>query len=227
MASNSPMQVPSLSAVLSLINKSSALTQWASNLAADYFRDNLNHGSRINQHDIDRLHREARFAHKRKSQEALDVGTAVHKYAENFAQYQINGGDEPEIPLDEQTLNGVLAFLDWVNRHNVVFHKSEMQLYSWDLHLAGTCDTIFSCDGNVVLGDFKTAKAIYPEYHYQISFYRYAYEKLYHPVDGMAIIRFDKATGNFEHVPVDEDSYLTNLLAVHGARELHYAIKGF
>lgn len=222
-----PIPVPSLSAVLSLINKSSALVQWGANLAAEHFRDNLNHGNRINQRDIDRLYQEARFAHKRKSQEALDVGTAVHNYAEQYAKYHTEGGPEPDMPMEEQTLNGVLAFLDWVRKHKVIFHRSEFQLYSWDFNLAGTCDTIFSCDGKVVIGDFKTSKAIYQEYKYQVSFYRYAYEKLYHPIDAMAVIRFDKATGEFEFVELNEDSYLTNLLAVHGARELHYAIKGF
>jgi ATP-dependent exoDNAse (exonuclease V) beta subunit len=202
------------------------LRLWA-NLAAEHFRDNLNHGSRVNQHDINRLYQEARFAHKRKSQEALDVGTAVHSYAEQYSRYHTEGGPEPDMPMEEEALNGVLAFLDFVRKHKVLFHKSEVQLYNWQFHLAGTCDTIFTCDGKLYIGDFKTSKAIYPEYHYQVSFYRFAYEKLYHPVDSAAIIRFDKATGEFEFVELDEEHYLTNLLAVHGARELHYAIKGF
>jgi hypothetical protein len=177
-----PIPVPSLSAVLGMINKSGALTQWAANSAAEHFRDNLNHNQRVQQRDISRLYQEARFAHKKKSQEALDVGTAVHNYAENYAKHHTEGGPEPEMPFDEQTLNGVMAFLDWVRKHKVIFHRSEFQLYNWQFHLAGTCDILFESDGKVIIGDFKTAKAIFPEYHYQISFYRYAYEKLYHQI---------------------------------------------
>ena len=56
-------------------------------------------------------------------------------------------------------------------------------------------------NGEYCVIDWKTSKAVYPEYHLQVAAYAKAVEDMYEKkVDATYILRCDKVTGRFEAV---------------------------
>ena len=95
----------------------------------------------------------------------------------------------------KQARSGFNAFLKWMDENRVKPIGIERTVYGkcW----AGTLDLDATINDKRYISDFKTSKAIYTsDYGPQIA----AYKSTYDPgeIEGTAIIRFDKATGDFE-----------------------------
>ena len=80
--------------------------------------------------------------------------------------------------------------------------------------------------GEYCVIDWKTSKAVYPEYHLQVAAYAKAVEDIYgKPVDATYILRCDKATGMFEAVrstdtDKDFEAFLSALSLYRRLKEL-------
>jgi hypothetical protein len=99
--------------------------------------------------------------------------------------------------------NGAIAFLKWVDENKIKFISSEQIIYSKKYNYVGIMDCKFTMGKEkhkiVHAGDFKTSKAIYPEYRYQVAGYQGADEEESGEVYGTKwIIRFGKEDGEFE-----------------------------
>ena len=104
-----------------------------------------------------------------------------------------------EINLNEeqkkQARSGFKAFLSWMDENKVRVVATERKVYGncW----AGTLDLDAYINGKRYISDFKTSKAIYAsDYGPQIAAYRSTYPP--GEIEGSAIIRFDKQSGEFE-----------------------------
>lgn len=198
----------SATACTGIIDKSRFLIPWAVNLAGTFLKQYVETASQITAEELLPIIDEALKQHTIKKEEAGSIGDLVHAWAESFAKAQIENSPMPEISddLDERVINGINAFLDWYNAHNVKFIHSELMVYSKQYGFVGIADAIAEFNGRKMLFDYKTGKAIYNEHLYQVAGYRGAYEEEHGKLDGAMILHFDKETGNLSmRELIDED----------------------
>lgn len=186
----------SVTGATGMINKP-LLIPWAVKLTKNYLIEKLERSETITVADVE----EAGKQHRIKRDTAAEKGTQVHNWAEQFINNLLDiKNHKPEMPNDEQVLNGVLAFLDWQKEHKVEFLSSEKLVYSKKHDYVGLMDAEAIIDGKRCVIDFKTSSGVYNEMRYQVAAYQAAdEEESGNKYDGNRwIIRFDKETAEFE-----------------------------
>ena len=214
------IELPGYTTISDLLAKP-ALIGWAANTAVDYCEAHK---------DEPDVFQNAKKEWREAGKKAMDIGSAVHHLIEHF----IKTGDDTLPDEREEVLNGFKAFLDWNEENGVEWLESEKPVCSMDYGYAGTLDAIAKftkgkLSGKVYVIDFKTSKAIYPEYATQIAAYAQArlecngraHELIFketievegqkeeriqeyiveYPsvdIDGLAVLRLDKQTGEPE-----------------------------
>jgi hypothetical protein len=190
----------SVTACTGIIDKSRPLLIWAERLAANDLLEKLKAGRKLTEEDV----LTATGLHRVYKKEAADTGTLIHNFAEAWVKHKLKIiKDGPEMPSDEKVLNGAMAFLKWVDEHKVKFIAAEKLVYSKKHNYVGLCDTIFTMGSEkhkiLHVGDYKSSKAIYNEYRYQVAAYQEADAEESGAIYGTKwLMRFDKETGEFE-----------------------------
>lgn len=207
-------EYPSVTAILGQLDKP-ALIHWALNCfeekAIEMIEDDNCDLSIVTQYKD--LLAEAKKNFRNVGDKAKDIGTQVHDAIEHYVKYNkdLIGELAPEVE------NGFLAFLEWEKNTVSEWLESEIRTYNPVVGYAGTYDAIFKDkDGNVVMVDFKTSKAVYDEYWFQLAAYRecrhvaygeyevffkrgqtatYKYDLPKIHIDDVAVLRLDKETG--------------------------------
>lgn len=184
--------VPGVTSILKVIDKP-ALMPWAIGVTRDYWLEAVKAGRT----DFEKIHKESWSASKKISKTAADIGKNVHAYAECFFKKT----ELPKLETDEAK-RGVEAFHSWLQAHKVEVVASERMVFSKEHYYAGTCDFVAKVDGVLAVGDIKTSKGFYDEYRLQTAAYQHAIqEEKGMKFDVRWIVRFDKATGEFEAKP--------------------------
>lgn len=141
-------------------------------------------------------------AHTKFKEQAADMGTQVHDWAEQYILYELKRiKNKPEIDkkADERVKNGIIAFLQWVDQHKIKFIDSEKLVYSKKYEYCGLADCIAKVDGKMTLVDFKTSNYMAIEYFAQVAAYAMSdAEESGREYDRCLIIKFSKETGDFE-----------------------------
>ena len=109
------------------------------------------------------------------SEIAMDLGTQVHKWIEDFYN-----GSNPELPKNSRVLERVEAFknLHTQKLYNIKPVEQEFRLFSRKWGLAGTTDAIFELNGKYYIGDWKTNGAFTTDSDK-------CYQKLKYPFDNL------------------------------------------
>jgi hypothetical protein len=95
-------EVPSVTQILKIVDKSGPLSQWAANCAAE-----------------------------RVSDRAKDVGKLAHAWIEELLRRHIEGtGGEPLLPVNERSRRACLAAKDWLASHRFEPLSAETMIYS-------------------------------------------------------------------------------------------------
>jgi hypothetical protein len=199
------VNIPSVTGITGIIDKSQVLLGWAERLTNEYMDDkwplNVRVWKDVDSDSIKALVKEAAHQYAIKKTEAADIGTLVHDYAMEFAKAKINGTQLPRLNDElypQQAFNGINAFLEWVRVHNVEFSDTEFVVYSKQYKYVGTCDVFATVDGVETVLDYKTSKGVYPEAHLQVSAYHHAFKEEYgYKYSKAAILHFNKDTGEF------------------------------
>ena len=175
--------IDSVSRICGIVDKSDALLNWASRLCSDYLL------SLPVQKRTDEEVKVAVNKHREKKEEAANIGTLAHAWAEEY----IKKGDV-SFPDDPQVVNAVNGFIDWTSQHDIEWVASERFVYSNEYNYVGICDAIAVIDGKRYLVDFKTSNRIRKlEYGMQTSAYVKAYvEETWENIDGVVVARFSK-----------------------------------
>lgn len=177
-----------------------ALKFWSVKMMKEYLLDWINKNS-LDQESLISAIEEGSKAHTKFKEQAADMGTLVHNWAEQYILYELKLiKDKPVIDkkADEKVKNGILAFLQWINEHKIKFIASEQLLYSKKYKYCGLADCIAKVDGKLTLVDFKTSSGIYPEFWLQVAAYRGAdEEERGTKYENNIIIQFNKETGDF------------------------------
>lgn len=198
----------SVTAATGILDKP-ALIPWAVGVDLAHIKQYLEEraGQKFTLEELEPIIEEARNKHTEKKEQAATFGDYVHDYAQNFAVALINGSQQPEINPEwpEEALQGISAFLEWFNAHEVHFHAAEKLVYSKEWNIVGKADAVAKVDGDHFLIDYKTSKGVWPEHYYQAA----AYHKMWNEehgkeleLSGAKILHFSKEDGQFKVVDV-------------------------
>ena len=203
-----------------------ALLGWVAKEMGTFMKLNWDVGKQYTEGDkidlIDRAKKEYRFISKK----AADIGTEIHEWVEKWIK-----GEKPEMPENEQVVNGITAFLKYQKEHKPKWILSERLVYSKKHDVGGTMDAVAVIESEKALCpiDFKSSKAIYDEMRFQVAGYQMKLEeeikylltlppsKIKDPKDKILvraykkyggfkrgkIIRFGKIDGEFEVKELD------------------------
>lgn len=218
-----------ITTVLGVIAKP-LLIPWAAGQVVEWIRNNapksLIKGSNwyaVNNKMLD----EAKIAHRKKKESAGDVGTLVHKLAEEYANGTIGlmsptpvglpGLPEDSAPTKEEAMVITMFnhFLKWIKDNDVTFVASEQKMYSKKHWIAGTVDAIVMIDGKKYVMDIKTYSGIYDRTPFlQMAGYALMLEELGHKdIAGTIIVRLGK-DGTFDvHTNTNLEEEKTGFLA--------------
>lgn len=143
-----------------------------------------------------------------RGQDAADVGTAVHKYAEAVMRTRMGQNVRvPSLPQQEivngravasRHQNAVDSFHAWLDAHVVRPASAETRLISRRHGYAGTTDLLGYVDDVFTVIDFKTSKGVFIEYPLQLAAYAEAAVEMglaEAPV-AAAVVRFPKEAGD-------------------------------
>jgi hypothetical protein len=201
----------SATAVTGIIDKSRFLIPWAVNLAGAHLKQYIETASaqQFTAEELLPVIDEALKQHTIRKEEAASIGDLIHAWAESFALVQLENGESPNIAddLDDRVINGINAFLDWYNAHDVKFICAEKLVYSSAHGFVGKIDAVAEVDGRKMLIDYKSGKAIYNDHLYQVAGYRLAYEEEHGPLSGAVILHFNKETGGLETKEIASEEY--------------------
>ncbi len=205
--------VPSATKVLGIINKP-ALIPWALKMGAGWLEKNIfvdeeedpkglfTYTSRLG---LNQMVKGIKSAYRGTSGGALEIGNDTHHWIEKalnqFMDDEGQFGDDnmPEKPEGFETNNSISAFEQWVADNDIDFLQSEERIYSRMDHYAGTLDCAAMVNGAMCIIDWKTSKAIYPEYHLQNAAYAKAWEDIHgRAVEQTLVLRLDKGTGRYQ-----------------------------
>ena len=164
--------------ILKVISKGDGLIQWAANMACDFI-DRARQSEKFTIDDLPEILKEARFAHRKKKEEAGSAGIDIHKDIEDIIKLAIDKYNGYP-PVSDYPLGQVKQFTDWAIENKIKFLASEKRVYNDDesLWYAGTADFTAEIKGKRFVGDIKTGNQIYPEAFYQMAAYRAALERM-------------------------------------------------
>jgi len=193
--------IPAVTSVLSTtIAKQKFLMPWAVKMGAEWFRDNRKDYMKGNV-TVDDMVKGIKGAYRQKSEGAIQLGKLVHQWCEDAILWKLGKGEVPKMPEDEAAANAVNAFRDWVKLNDVEWIAAEQPLYNRKHKYAGTVDAVANVNGEFSVIDFKTSNKVYDEYYLQVAAYGKCVEDIYgKPIEKAYILRFDKATGDFDAV---------------------------
>jgi hypothetical protein len=224
--------VPAVTSVLSTtIAKQQFLMPWAVKIGAEWFKDNSEAFSQA-EISIEDMVNGIKRAYKKKSVGAINIGRAVHEWCEQAILWKLGEAEIPSMPTDEQAVNAINAFRDWVKQNEVEWLAAEQRVYSRTHKYAGTVDAVARVNGEFMVIDFKTSTRIYEEYYLQVAAYSKCVEDIYgEPVDAAYILRFDKDSGKFDadksdNIDVDFITFSGLLVGYRGLTKLRSRGKG-
>lgn len=163
------------------------------------------------------LIKQAKLADRDTAQEAADIGTILHGYAELHSGGRIREANDlleqvkgvPQWPMIEKCTNKYLAW-DKVRRGTLI--AAESLVGSAKYLFCGKIDRLDKVSNRLILRDYKTSKAIFAEQKIQLALYRLAIrEWLGLIVDGIEIVRFGKLDGEFETELIEDPKVLDDL----------------
>lgn len=192
------VKYPRVNAIIGQLDKP-GLVYWAANCACDYIIGEVENADVLNVPTgaLYKTIEGARHNFRKVSGKAKDIGSMVHGAVEHW----LKTGEEPDDSIPE-VLAGFIAFLEWMDENKIkredtletektVYHRIPDEHTQEYLRYAGTYDWLVKWDGDVWLIDFKTSKAFYPEYNYQVA----AYGQAETVANKLGLLRLDKVTG--------------------------------
>lgn len=141
--------------------------------------------------------------------EAAAIGTLAHAMVQAHLQKDELDMDQfSKIQIDHAE-NSLISFFEWKSRHTIEPIFCEVAMVSDTMQYGGTIDCYCLLDGEPVLLDFKTGKAIYEEYFVQLAAYRNLLEENGCEVKRCQILRIgrDETEGFEERTVTDTSKY--------------------
>lgn len=156
------------------------------------------------------LFKVAKAANRSIAQEAADIGTICHGYAElhslgktQEAEALLNKVRGAAVwPLIESCVN---KYKDWASKDQGKLVVAEALVASLRYKYCGKFDRLDNVSGKFILRDYKTSKDIFLDQFIQLGAYAVAIKEWMNlDVGGLEVLRFGKDDGEFENLLVDD-----------------------
>ena len=153
-----------------------------------------------------------------------NVGTLAHAMVfAHLSNEKLNLDNYSKNDIDRAE-NAMISFLEWSKDKNIKVILAETPLVSETMQVGGTPDLYAEVNGEKVLIDFKTGKAIYDEHFIQVAAYRMLLEEIGHKVDKAIIVRIGRdETEGFETRTITNftthEQIFKHLLVIHKLRK--------
>ncbi len=176
---------------------------WAAKMVVEFLKDKQNEIKKLGKKEYSNLLYEAKTQHTKRSKDALNIGTRVHHWIEEY----IKGNN---LPIEDDIKNPVEEFLKFEKKHKIEWLAVEKIVCSPSHLVAGRLDAVAIVDGKVSLVDLKTSSMIDEGFYLQTAGYFMCLEEMGIKIDQRIILRLPKKKGDkFEAVlvdtPIDED----------------------
>lgn len=192
------------------------LISWMKGQALEYLWNNIVNRN-VDLETKTELFQAAKAADRATSQEAADVGTILHSYAELHSIGKVN---EATALLEQvkgvekypAIMKCVGKYLEWDGKRKGTLVEAESLVASPSFRFCGKIDRLDRVNGKLVLRDYKTSKAIFTEHKIQLAMYRLALREWKGlQVDAIEILRFGKTDGEFETELIEDTKTLVAL----------------
>lgn len=234
----------SATGVTKMLDKSQALLPWAVGLVGTHITSTIQARTceTFSKEEIYLVVGEAVLKPEEAKVAGGKTGDIIHDFAHDFAKAEMTGLTHPKIPVDkmalftkeekDKALNGINAFLDWFNNHEVEFLAMEKVLYYNSLlagdskegeeivEFLGIMDCLAKVNGTILVLDYKTGKRVYTDQRYQLSGYRKAWnsnpdnKKLF--AKGSQVLSFSKDTGDLTVCDISQEESEKDFKAFRG-----------
>lgn len=175
------IKVPGVTSVVGMLPKD-FLTYWAAKESAEAAVTNWDIVSKLVQRDPTGAVDYLKGAHRRKSKAASDLGSAAHDMFERQAR-----GDTINLRHVHADIKPHVRWFDeFLQEIQPEFLHLEETVWSDAHQYAGSFDAIARVDGEIVVLDWKTSKAVYDSVALQLSAYRYA-DRIIRAEDGQSV----------------------------------------
>ena len=245
------VEVPGVTGIVKIIDKSAVLINWAVKLTADKILS-TSVDFPITRETLSEIVLDAKKAHRQKLENAANIGKSAHAQIEQIIKdrlsHPITIGDDSVTWTSilrgptyiDQVDNCVGAALDWMTRHNVRWVCTERKIYSRTFKYAGTLDGIARVDScqdreccpeefkdRLSLIDWKSSNQLYNEYLLQTSGLTRGHTKkrLGEIIHDRWVIRLGKDDGEFEAWHIGPESYYEDWYAFEHCLALTQSIK--
>jgi hypothetical protein len=200
--------------IIGIIDKSKALTGWASELSADFLFEEYKRKGSLSKEDVILAY----IQHEIYKDKSAKLGNDIHDWIEKYIKAKLGKTEIPEMPENNKIMMGVNAFLDWEKEHKVKFLSSERVVYSKKNDFMGTLDIEANVDGKRCLVDIKTGNGLYNTVRLQTSAYAQAdFEENGKEYDGRWAIRLSKE---------DEEEYIARMMLKDEKKKAKKRLKG-
>jgi len=210
---------PSVTQILNSSIAKPALLPWGVKITTIYLGkhlDKIRSGElKLTEENSANILYEAKKEHQRIKEEAGDVGAQSHRLVE-----RINKGEDISSDwdnLDMRVQNAVNSYRKWRDENRFIPIENEVIVYSKKHRFAGRLDSLGRINGELVLVDYKTSNAIWPEMFLQTSAYFGAYSEMFpsdEKIKKIIIVRFGKTDSQFEVMGIDDISLIKNYYEV-------------
>lgn len=192
------------------------LISWMKGQALEYLWNNTVNRT-VDLETKTELFQAAKAADRVTSQEAADVGTILHSYAELHSLGKIKEASDllQQVSGVEQfpaILTCVKKYQTWDEQRKGTLVEAESLIASPSFRFCGKIDRLDKVKGKLILRDYKTSKAIFTEHKIQLAMYRLALREWKNlQVDAIEILRFGKTDGEFETELIEDTKTLVAL----------------
>jgi hypothetical protein len=135
-------------------------------------------------------------AHQRQLEAAGDIGSETHKLIEWMIRTRLGAEAGPEPIVSTAAQLAFLEFDAWAASVRFKPILIERTVHSVKHGFAGTTDLLARVDGVLMVVDFKTGKAIYPEAQLQVAAYSVAMFEMGYRPQAALIVRLPKVAGD-------------------------------
>ncbi len=168
------------------------LIAWSAKMVTEFLQDKQDKIKELSNEDYLLLLDEAKNTHRKKSKDALGLGSKGHKFLEKYVLAKIR---ETELPkLDNKELERPInEFIKWTDENIKQWILSEARICDVKEEIAGTLDALAILKNNkLAIIDFKFANQIGQSYHLQTAGYSIPFEKYSIQIDDRIVIRLPK-----------------------------------
>lgn len=163
------IKVPGVTSVVGMLPKD-FLTFWAAKITAETAVEQVDTVVRLAERDPQGAIDYLKGAHRRTTKQAADLGSAAHDLFERLARGETVNPRHVHVDVKPH----VKWFTEFLDEIQPEFLYLEETVWSDTNRYAGSFDAIARVDGEVVVLDWKTSKAVYDSVALQLAAYRYA-----------------------------------------------------